>query len=153
MNSSSMGEERQGGGEMGKGNGHKWSSRTGKLVAVNTTLEINLWSIMIFVITILCLHLVHEMPRGANILRNISNMFPSMLSDQQMQPESQKEQLLLVWMVTEGLGMGQEGSTISVQVNTILSISLGCWLQKQWVLASLHYFTQRFVKYISFSQM
>lgn len=65
---------------------------------------------MILVITILCLHLVHEMPRGANILRNISNMSPSMLSDQ-------KEQLLVVWMLTEGLGMGQEGSTISVQVD------------------------------------
>lgn len=91
---------------------------------------------MILVITILCLHLVQETPRGANILRNITNMSQSMLSDQQMQTEFHKEQLLLGWMLSEGFGMGQDRSTISVQldyqcsnitqIKMIVSISLGC---------------------------
>lgn len=90
---------------MGKGNSHKLSSETGKPVAVNTTLEINLWSIMILVKTTLCPQFVHETPRGANVLRNISKMSPSILSDQWMQTEFQKDQLLLVWMLREGWGM------------------------------------------------
>lgn len=62
-----------------------------------------------------------------------------------------------------GMGMGEDGSTISVQldyqccsitqIKQITSISLGCWLQKQWVLSSLQYFTQKFMKQISFPQM
>lgn len=72
------------------------------------------------------------MPRGANILRNISNMSPSMLSDQ-------KEQLLLVWMLTEGLDGAGGKHNFSAGGLSVLQyhpdkkdyISLGCWLQKQ----------------------
>lgn len=90
--------------ELGNGNSHKRSSRTRKPAAVNTTLEINLEWITIPVMTISCLRLVPEMPRGANILRKIVKMSLRVLSDQQKLTEFQKNQFLLAWMLTEGPG-------------------------------------------------